>query len=48
MIDPKKILVVHHTVSISTAAVHEAALEGLAVDELSDLEVTSLPALTAR
>ena len=44
---PKRVLVVHHTVSISTATVHEAVLAGLQVDELAELEVTSLPALTA-
>lgn len=43
----KRILVVHHTVSISTAAVHEAVLAGLQIEELSELEVVSLPALTA-
>jgi multimeric flavodoxin WrbA len=47
MTDPKKVLVVHHTVSISTAAVHEAVVEGLAIPELDGVEVTSLPALTA-
>jgi NAD(P)H-dependent FMN reductase len=43
----KRVLVVHHTVSISTAAVFDAALAGLQLDELDELEVTSLPALTA-
>ena len=43
----KHVLVVHHTVSISTATVHEAALGGLQIDELSELSVSSLPALTA-
>lgn len=43
----RRVLVVHHTVSISTAAVHEAVLAGLQIDELADLEVSSLPALTA-
>lgn len=47
MLEKKKVLVVHHTVSISTAAVHEAVLAGLGVDELGDLQVRSLPALTA-
>ncbi|WP_194291501.1 flavodoxin [Cumulibacter manganitolerans] len=47
MSDRKKVLVVHHTVSISTAAVHEAALQGLGIEELGVIEACSLPALTA-
>lgn len=47
MTESTKVLVVHHTVSISTAAVHEAALQGLGIDELSEVEAVSLPALTA-
>ena len=47
MTDRKKVLVVHHTVSISTATVHEAVVQGLTIPELSTIEVTSLPALTA-
>ncbi|WP_134323252.1 flavodoxin [Cumulibacter soli] len=42
-----RVLVVHHTVSIGTAAVAESVADGLAIDELAGLEVTTLPALTA-
>lgn len=44
---PRRVLVVHHTVSISTAATHEAVLAGLGIEELAGLQVSSLPALTA-
>lgn len=47
MAESTKVLVVHHTVSISTAAVHEAVLQGLGIEELAEIEVVSLPALTA-
>lgn len=40
-----QILVVHHTVSPATAELLAAALAGLAVAELADVEVTSRPAL---
>lgn len=43
----RRALVVHHTVSISTQQVYESALAGLQIDELADLELSSLPALTA-
>lgn len=42
-----QVLVVHHTVSPSTAAVYDAALAGLQIDELSDIEVVAVPALHA-
>lgn len=42
-----RVLVVHHTVSIGTAAIAESVADGLAIDELASLEVTTLPALTA-
>lgn len=45
--DTKRVLVVHHTVSISTDTALEAALAGLRIDELAEVEVTTLPALTA-
>lgn len=41
------VLVVHHTVSPATAAVYDAAIAGLSVAELSELEIISRPALIA-
>lgn len=40
-----QVLVVHHTVSPTTAELLAAAQSGLAVEELADVEVTSRPAL---
>lgn len=42
-----RVLVVHHTVSINTAELHEAVLAGLQIEDLGEIEVVSRPALTA-
>ena len=41
-----RLLVVHHSPSPATRAMHEAALEGLAQEGLEDVEVVVRPALT--
>jgi NAD(P)H-dependent FMN reductase len=42
-----RLLVVHHTPSPAMQALLESALRGVAVDELSTLDVTTRPALSA-